>query len=391
MTTMTPPPSNTRCQSAAARLVGILLAALAMQAGPAAAEAGCPAVGAIRWDAWFGEKGTPGKAVEKTLGPTRWHDRLPECAKVVAPDQVRIACDSPDQMAREMRDAAESGINFWAFVTYPPEDPMNAGLATYLATKGQPGPRFAVISEFDKWGGTSRYRAVTDRYIQLMADPRYQRTPGGRPLFFLGFISDPAVERLFGSTDGFAAAVASFRESARAAGVANPFIVLLEKDLNRARKWIAAFGLDGISAYAVADNQVRNGSYAQLSELSKRFWDQAAAAGMSLVPPVMTGWDRRPRVLNPVPWEKGVYSDEQMQRFYTAPTTDELRVQVRAAIDFASKQPNDKRGANAVLIYAWNEFDEGGWLAPTGAGDRSRLQAVKRAIPPTCLTTKPAR
>jgi hypothetical protein len=365
------------------------IANLALLVGPVRAD--CPAVGAIRWDAWFGEKGTPGKAVEKSLGPSRWHERLPECAKVVAPDQVRIACDSPEQMQREMRDAAESGIDFWAFVTYSPEDPMNNGLAAYLASKDQTGPRFALITEFDRWAGASLYKTVTDRYIRLMTDPRYQRTPDGRPLFFLGFVSEAAITKRFGSTQGFADAVTSFRTRAQAAGLPNPYIVLLDGNVDRGLAWINAFGLDGISAYFITDGRVRHGTFAQLSALSQRYWAQAADKGLAVVPPVMTGWDRRPRVQNPVPWEKGSYSEEQMERYFAAPTPDELRAQLRAAIDFASKPTTDKPGANAVLIYAWNEFDEGGWLAPTGAGDRSRLQAVKRAIPTSCAATNPAR
>lgn len=372
----------------ARRLAAALLACAALLAGPAQAD--CPAVGAIRWDAWFGEKGTPGKAVEKSLGPARWHERLPECAKVVAPDQVRIACDTPEQMRSEMRDAATSGIDFWAFVTYPPDDPMNAGLATYLAAKGQPGPRFAVISEFDKWGGTTLYKAVTERYIQLMADARYQRTPDGRPLFFLGFVSDEGVAKRFGGTPGFADAVAGFRSRAQAAGLPNPYIVLLDGNVDRGLGWIQALGLDGISAYAISDGRIRQGSFAQLSALSQRFWAKAAEKGLDVVPPVMTGWDRRPRVQNPVPWEKAANADDAMERYFAAPMPDELRGQLRAAIDFVAKRPG-KPGANAVLVYAWNEFDEGGWLAPTGAGDRSRLKAVKRAIPETCLLAKPAR
>jgi hypothetical protein len=36
--------------------------------------------------------------------------------------------------------------------------------------------------------------------------------------------------------------------------------------------------------------------------------------------------------------------------------------------------------ANTALIYAWNEYDEGGWLAPTYPDDRSRLEAVRRVL-----------
>jgi hypothetical protein len=40
--------------------------------------------------------------------------------------------------------------------------------------------------------------------------------------------------------------------------------------------------------------------------------------------------------------------------------------------------------ANAVIIYAWNEHDEGGWLSPTrtaeGKPDTSRLDAIRDVL-----------
>jgi hypothetical protein len=39
-----------------------------------------------------------------------------------------------------------------------------------------------------------------------------------------------------------------------------------------------------------------------------------------------------------------------------------------------------------VIIYAWNEHDEGGWLCPTwspdGRPDRRRLEAIRKVLKP---------
>ena len=154
-------------------LVWLLCTAAASAAGPTA----CPSVGVIRWDAWFGAKGVPGVAVEKTLGPSRWHDRLPVCAQIVAPDSVRISCDSPDQMVLEIDQAADAGIGYFAFIAYPEADPMTLGLQAYLKAPNRRRIRFALISEMDKWGGTALYRGVVERYVRLMREPGYQTTP----------------------------------------------------------------------------------------------------------------------------------------------------------------------------------------------------------------------
>src|SRR5215207_9766236 len=50
-----------------------------------------PDIGAIRWDAWYDPgRGTVAKAVEDTLGPAKYHFRMPFFGKKLSPNQVRI-------------------------------------------------------------------------------------------------------------------------------------------------------------------------------------------------------------------------------------------------------------------------------------------------------------
>ena len=343
----------------------------------------CPAVGAIRWDAWFGGKGEPGKAVERSLGPERWHARLPACARVQSADKVQIACDSADQMAREIEQASLAGITYWAFVTYTEDDPMNSGLQTYLQSPAKSRINFALISELSKWGNASQYRTVIERYSRLLSDRSYQKTSDGRPIFFLGFVTDEALNTRFGGRAPFAKLVQELRQLVRNTGQGNPYIVLLDKNVSRAKGLIRDLDLDAISAYAVADNNVRFGEYKQLTTLTAAFWAEASAAGLPLLPTVMTGWDRRPRVLNPVPWEGTKFSDEQMERFFKQPTPAELEAHLAAGMRQAMR-PTPGAAFQSVLVYAWNEFDEGGWLAPTLGEGNARLDAVRRAVGGVC-------
>lgn len=348
------------------------------------AQAGsCPAVGAIRWDAWFGDKGLPGRAVEKSLGPARWHGRLPTCATVLSTDQVKISCDSAAQMSLEIDQAAAAGLSYWAFVAYPDDDPMSDGLKTYLRNAGKPKIGFALISEMDKWGDRQRYPAVIERYVGLMSDPQYQRTAHKRPLFYLGFISDVALDSRFGGRQGFARAVAEFRALAIRKGAGDPYIVLLDGNVERGKSFIHDLGLDAISAYAVSDAAVQDGDFRQLAALAAAFWTRASRANLALVPPVMTGWDRRPRVQTPVPWESGTHGDEQMQRYFKPPSDSELEAHLAAAMRFVAHDAKSTE-PNAVLVYAWNEFDEGGWLAPTQGDGNRRLDAVRKAVSAVC-------
>jgi hypothetical protein len=93
----------------------------------------------------------------------------------------------------------------------------------------------------------------------------------------------------------------------------------------------------------------------------------------------MAGWDRRPRVEHPVPWESWQKPGAGLETYTVAPTPRELAGHIGEAMGWAEARPK-QCPAQTVIVYAWNEHDEGGWLCPTlgadGSPDASRLKAV---------------
>lgn len=81
-----------------------------------------------------------------------------------------------------------------------------------------------------------------------------------------------------------------------------------------------------------------------------------------------------------MPWERSWQEPNVgLDRYYAAPTPQELADHIREAMHWAETNP-ERCSAGAALIYAWNEHDEGGWLCPTLSGDAtpdtSRLDAI---------------
>ena len=141
-------------------------------------------------------------------------------------------------------------------------------------------------------------------------------------------------------------------------------------------------GADGVSCYA---NGAENGVlYAELAKRERQRWDHDRDEGkMPVIPTVTTGWDKRPRYFHPVTWE--FKSTNSYPANYTYQATDsEIAQQLEAAVKWC-KRNVENSPANSVIIYAWNENDEGGWIMPTlkemeDYGHPVRLDAIKKIL-----------
>jgi hypothetical protein len=336
------------------------------------------AVGAIRWDAWQAPGSVPTEAVRRALTPPAWQHRLPFFARIAPDGSVAIDGGNAATMQAEIALARRAGLAFWAFLGYPRDSSMSVGLKLYLASPDRQGLRFCIASEVVQWGFSRD--GVSDTaawHLELFGHPDYQRVAGGRPLYFLGFLSDALIVERWGGIDGLRAAVDRFRARSVAAGHGNPYIVLMARPEDAAR-WVLLLGADAASAYAIAGSEPA-APYAALTRLVERRWDDYAAAGLAVLPLVMSGWDRRPRIENPVPWERWQRAGAGMDLFYAAPTPAELAAHLRRALDWVEARPQ-LAPARAALIYAWNENDEGGWLVPTLPFDDSRIEALRRVL-----------
>ena len=104
--------------------------------------------------------------------------------------------------------------------------------------------------------------------------------------------------------------------------------------------------------------------YKALIQYVEKSW-AAVDSNFCIAPCVMVNWDRRP-------WEtktEGLY--------YTGRIPDLFRKQLEAAFRFVCKR---NRHYRLVMIYAWNELGEGGYLVPTIDDEKAvYLKQVKKA------------
>ena len=357
-----------------APLAALLLASVANVCGDE------PVVGAIRWDGWYGDGGVV-KAVEASLGQPRYHFRLPWFARVLEEGKVSIDGDSEAVMEQEIAYAAQAGLNYWAFLDYLDEAPgMSIGLNRYLAAKDKKGIRYCLIEE-----GARLDKAGSQAWSRLVAHfrhPDYQTVLDGRPLLCL-----------FAKTTQLGKAEwEELKRQTIAAGLKSPYLVLMGWEAEKDRE---ALGFDAISEYACAGKGYTTDpeTYARLTthHVREKLWDKWKRGRTPCITFATAGWDTRPRQERPPPWCTWIKAapdptppaQQKPLIDATTATPDELAAHIRAAIDWTQAN-RDLNPANAIIIYAWNEHDEGGWLQPTlgadGKPNEERIKALSRAL-----------
>jgi hypothetical protein len=305
-----------------------------------------PIVGAIRWDGWYGEGGVV-KAVEASLGPPKFHFRLPWFARVMGESKVSINGDSQAIMEQEIGYAAQAGLNYWAFLDYLDEAPgMSIGLNRYLAAKDKKGIRYCLVEEgarLDK-AGTKAW----SRLVEHFRHPDYQTVLDGRPLLCLF-----AKTKTLGKAEWD-----DLKRQTIAAGLKAPYLVLLGWEAEKDRE---ALGFDAISEYACAGKGYTTDpeTYVRLTShhVREKLWEKWKRERTPCITFATVGWDTRPRQEHPPSWCSWVKAtpdptppaQQKPLIDATTATPGELAAHLGKAIAW-TKANRDLNPANAIIL-----------------------------------------
>ena len=192
-----------------------------------------------------------------------------------------------------------------------------------------------------------------------MRNPWYEKA-NGRPLVYM-----------FSSTTKLAPRL---REICRAAGAGDPYVVAMitEPPANCTNCFVHA---DALCSYACTEEGPEPEAYADMAVQ----WNAIrATAGLPVVPQFATGWDPRPRMERPVPW--AWYPDKPWAGKLSAEVWLDQAVKLRTWI---ARNPKACPTGH-VMAFAWNEFEEGGWICPNVGEDvrpdTTRVRAFRQVV-----------
>jgi len=255
-------------------------------------------------------------------------------------------------MDTEIAFAKRAGVDYWAFCWPQGSDKM-AGVRRELYEKNNnPDKQYvkycAIFSSpelfwADDWGVMHCFRR-----------DEYQTVLDGRPLIYL--LKTGNQENAIGKfTPG------DIRKMRDAAKPYEPYIVGLNGYVD---------GMDAVSRYATW-SETQMTPYAALMESEQASWEADKEKCDHVIPIVTAGYDCRPRMEG-----YGFALYNLSSPWIYPPTENEFKEHLGAAHRWARN--NSKPGsADSILIYSWNEFDEGGsCLCPTLYHGASMLDIV---------------
>ena len=309
--------------------------------------------GAIRWDAWFGHKNTTSGVcvqVERSLSPAKYHWRAPFFATVTSDNKIYIPEYTQEIFDQEMRYAIEAGIDYFAYVWY--KDDMRLAHTFHSASPYRNQVKMCACLDGNAINKDYARKEIT----ALFGQSHYMTVLNGRPLMYY-FASG-------NNADAITADILYYRSYCADHGFPAPYAVVMNVEP------VAAFGMggDACSSYAFGGNNGQ--TYASMLTNLKNKWESWRKSGKQFVPNLTAGWHNLPRYENPVSW-----TTSNASSWAQYATADEIAAHVTDALNYMKR--SDVKGstiANTMILYGWNEHDEGGWICPTIAVDENGRQ-----------------
>ena len=346
-----------------------------------------PTLGVIRWDMYTGHPFTTQKQEFGFLKPEQYHWRAPFFVRRTGDPEKPLSFNLENRpevyqeaMEQEIEFAAGAGIDYWAFGYAGPgihvKRGLHEGLDAYLASPQKEKIHFCVIVHCPGVAAVKFYEPPSVRHteeeidaswkdyvegmIKLAKEPRYQRVLDGRPLVYLyqpRFLGEGR-RRELALADRVDRCLRLLREQFNAAGVGNPYLAHMVD--TRKPEWERLFDqglVDCVTLYhhRYAGDNLPYGTlwgHIRHSVLQGAF----KRPDLKVIPPTMSGANGMPRYTGP----GGAFPKWD----WTEPAPGELATHLTGALDYVAAH-REKCEANTVIMYAWNEHSEGGFICPT--------------------------
>jgi len=333
-------------------------------------------VGVVNWDCSLPSDTYFGHYSTTSLSPAKYRHCTPFYADVKGSDAIDFHWRTVAEYEREMQYAIDAGIDYFAYCWYGEMkdgkdfSPVTKGATTCcdryvweLATARQLHAKSSLRDKIKMCAILVVLHPIADQEFETLAramtEPWYQ-TACERPLVYL-----------FGFGGKGGNVLPRLRAACRKVGAKDPYAAVL--GCNR----FQTTGDDGVQALSSYTDGAPAKDFASLNRRNIGCNGHRAGTGMPVIPNFTVGWDPSPRNDHNVPW-----CGYARNVAYAPPATENELMAGAERMATWIKANRKSCPTGHILSFAWNEFEEGGWICPIwragGKPDTSRLEAFRK-------------
>lgn len=309
-------------------------------------------VGAVNWDCSLPDETFFGFYSAKSLSPEKFRSSTPYYAIVEGSNKICYHYRSLEEYEREMQYAIDAGIDYFAYCWYG-ENPKhreykwqeNLYALTYarkMHIKSSLKNRIKLCAIIGV--GAKEEELSAEDMIKLAEEMKqdYYQKIDGRPLVYV--------------FDGYKQETSKIlSEVCDKRGTPKPYFVFMCSETSEIK--VKKNGVESaVCEYAFPQSAKNYDEFIShlIDDLKTRY-----KLGINVIPQFSLGWNPSPRIENSVPWCN--YEDKT----YLPQITKEELLQGAEKFTEYLVENKEHNTTNQILIFAWNEFEEGGYICPT--------------------------
>lgn len=305
-----------------------------------------------------------------------WSDRWPYFTIVRSDDAIEIDEDDQRVIDQEIQLTAASGIDYWAIEAdwIEQESGYNYALTLYNSSPHKSLLKHALIVTAETLAAQDWRQGYLQKIVKQMKDPQYVRvSEKNQPLLYM-WRFDALVDKL-----GVQAAQQRLSEFAGAvalsAGV-SPYIVMMDLGSKQSLPAAADFSARARTSYLGEYRSCGNGNpYSAIMSDNANQWNANKDSNLNYIPLVTVGMDPRPKS-----FDKELFEFGNDPPWCQQGTPNEIAENVKAAVEWVKNNRQVTSETNTVLIAAWMDITESGWLVPTRKYQNARLNAISKVL-----------
>lgn len=307
--------------------------------------------------------------------PISWSDRWPYYSVVRSDNTIDIHEDDQRIIDQEIQLASDAGIDYWALEVDWIEDDTNYNYALnlYRSSPNKNLLKFSLILTAETLKADSWNKEYLSRISESLLDKQYLKSTSGRPILYM-WRFDSLVSELGESKTK--ERMRQFVQSIETQTGLKPYIVMMDLGSRNTYSTAAEYSVDARTSYLGSyDSCGKGGPYTALVMDNLNQWNSYKASDLNYIPLVTIGMDPRPKS-----FDKNLFDFGKDPDWCQQGTPQQIAGNVKQAIEWVKTNNSVTHESNTILLAAWMDITESGWLVPTLHEGNARLNALSKVL-----------